>query len=98
MTGPLRDIRSAIRVLLARPIITIATLLSLTLGMAACTAIFSVVYGVLLKSLPYPDPDRIVEFSEISSKGAQMPVAEPNFNDERSRARGLEALSEYTSD
>jgi putative ABC transport system permease protein len=68
----LRDLRYALRVLGSKVGFTAAAVISLALGIGACTAIFSVVGGVLLRSLPYPDADRIVQLREVSEKGSLM--------------------------
>src|SRR5713101_8763414 len=91
----LRDLRYALRMLRSRLGFTSAAVISLALGIGACTAIFSVVDGVLLRSLPYPDADRIVQLREVSEKGARMPVTEPNYLDARARGESLEALAQY---
>jgi predicted permease len=55
-----RDLRHALRALLRRPTFTFAAVLTLALGIGATTAIFSVVYSVVIKPLPYPSPDELV--------------------------------------
>ncbi len=94
----IKDIRFGVRSLLARPGFTILAVFTLALGIGACTAIFSVVDGVLLRPLPYPDADRIVQLREINSKGTQIAFAEPNFQDVRARSRTLEAVAQYNGE
>lgn len=79
-----------------RPGFAAAAIISLSLGIGACTAIFSIVDAVLLRSLPYRESDRIVQLREINEKGLQIPVAEPNFIDVKERNRSLESIAQYT--
>lgn len=90
-----QDLRYGIRMLRTKPGFALAAILSLALGIGACTSIFSVVDAVLLRSLPYPEADRIVQFREISERGTQMPITEPNFLDVRARSRTLEGVAQY---
>jgi putative ABC transport system permease protein len=63
-TGVVHDIRYAIRLLRRQPGYALVSLLTLTLGIGATTALFSVTYGVLLRPLPWPDADRLVRLFE----------------------------------
>src|ERR1041384_6289493 len=89
------DLKYAARMLRTRPGFTAAAVVSLALGIGACTAIFSVVDAVLLRPLPYPAAERIVQLREVSDKGVQMPVAEPNYLDVRARNHSFAAIAQY---
>ena len=91
----INDIRFGIRSLLTRRGFTSITVLTLALAIGACTAIFSVVDGVLLRSLPYPEAERIVQLRELNPAGKQIRFAEPNFLDVRARSRTFEAVAQY---
>src|SRR5260370_4918544 len=89
-----QDLRFAVRMLLKNPGFTAIAVLTLVLGIGATTAIFSVVYGILLRPLPYPNPDQIVQLWELDAKGRRMNFPEPNFLDLRSASQSLAALAE----
>jgi predicted permease len=68
---------------------------TLALAIGAATAIFSVVYGVLLRPLPYTDANRIMAVFEVSSEGRWTHLADPNFDDFRDQNRSFQAIAKY---
>src|SRR4051812_30263163 len=79
-----RDLHFAARSLLRTPAFSVVAVLTLTLGIGATTAMFSVVNGVLLSGLPYPHADRLVALTErgvYEGKQLTMSVSAPNFHD-----------------
>src|SRR6266516_595793 len=76
----MQSLRLAIRALRAAPIVSAVAIISLTLGIGANTAVFSIVNAVLLRPPPYPDPDRLV-LLEYTFSGASVPlVSETKLN------------------
>jgi predicted permease len=94
----LRDVQYGIRNLLKRPGFTAVAVITLMLGIGANTAIFSVVNAVLLRPLPFGDPDRLTQLWEAKiDKGRnEIPASYPNFADWRNRNRFFEQVSAYS--
>ena len=69
--GIWREFRQSARSLIANPGFTTVAVLTLALGIGACTAIFSVVNGVLLRPLPYPDSEEIVQVWQVNPRGGR---------------------------
>ncbi len=90
-----QDVRYGFRILAKNPGFTAVTVLTLALGIGATTAIFSVVYGVLLRPLPYAKPEQIVRLWEVNATSQRLSLADPNFADIRSKTRSLQGLAEY---
>ena len=95
MNGLFQDLRYALRQLRQRPGFTALVVLTLALAIGAVTAIFSVVYGVLLRPLPYADPDRIMAMFEVTPQGTWNRLADPNFDDFRDQSHSFQAMAKY---
>src|SRR5215467_12953130 len=91
------DLRHAFRVLAKNFSASAIIIFTLALAIGATTAIFSVVYGILLQPLPYPNPDRLVAISEVNHRGGLSRLADPNFDDFRDRNRTMSAMAKYTA-
>ena len=92
-----QDVRYGLRLLAGKPGFASIAVLTLALGIGANTAIFSVVNGVLLRSLPYAESDRLV-FAAESVGGRPMPVSYPNFLDWRTQQSVFQKLAAYSAD
>ena len=91
----LTDMRYGVRQLLKTPGFTTVAVLTLAFGVGATTAIFSVVNGVLLRPLPYPDPERLVRVLEVVPQYGQFAVAPANFLDWRQQNTVFERMAAY---
>jgi putative ABC transport system permease protein len=92
MTTLLGDIRFAARSFLRAPRFTIPAVLALALGIGATSAIFSVIRGVVLRPLPYSQPDRIVAVFESNARRNRNVIASGNFVEWRARNRSFSYL------
>ncbi|HET9165775.1 MAG TPA: ABC transporter permease [Candidatus Angelobacter sp.] len=97
MSALFQDLRYGLRVLRRNPGFTLIAVFTLALGISATTAIFSVVYGVLLRPLPYDRPEQLAQIWEKSSKGHNMNLADLNFQDFRAQNRSLQGLAEFSA-
>ncbi len=92
-----QDLRYAARVLGKNPGVTSIMVFTLALAIGAATAIFSVVYGVLLRPLPYAGADRIMAISEVNSNGRPSRLADPNFDDFRDQSHSFQSIAKYSA-
>jgi putative ABC transport system permease protein len=90
-------VRYAARSLIRRPTLSVVALVTLALGIGANTAIFSIVSTVLLKPLPFEDPDRLVmAWSTAPTQGVNEGfVSYPDFKDWQEQAKGFERLATF---
>jgi putative ABC transport system permease protein len=93
----IQDARFSLRTLSKSPGFTLLALLTLALGIGASTAIFSVVYGVLLRALPYEDPDGLIVLNETTPRTGVVSVSYPNFLDWRSQSRRFKGMAAVRS-
>ena len=93
----MRDLRYAIRVLLARPGFSAVAILTLALGIGANTAIFTVVNAVLLRPLPFRDPHQLVLLIERTSQFPIVTTSWQNYVDWRDQSRSFEAVAAVRS-
>ena len=94
----MQDFRYALRTLRKQPIFTLVAILTLTLGIGANTAIFSLVYQILLRPLPYPDAERLVfVWNSYPLMGLeQASVSIPDYLDRRTQAPAFEEATLFT--
>ena len=92
-----QDLKYGVRMLIKSPGFTLIAVLALTLGIGASTAIFSVIYAVLIRPLPYENPDQLVMLWETTPV-MDTSVAYPNFVDLRDNQTSLEQFAAFRRD
>lgn len=97
MSNWLQDLRYGARVLRRNPGFALISIFTLALGISATTAIFSVVYGILLRPLPYDHPEQLVRVWEKTQKSESAPLTDPNFQDLRAQNHSLQGFAEFAT-
>ena len=95
MEAFLRDLKHSFRMFLRSPSFTITAVAALALGIGANTAIFSLVNSVLLKPVPFPDPERLVMLMNTSAQGSGAGGSPAKFQHWRSQSSVLEDVSAF---
>ena len=96
LEGNMQDLRWALRGLGKQPGFTLLALVTLALGIGATTVAFTVFDTVLLRPLPFQEPERLVLVRERTEEARVLPPSYPNFADWRERARGFASLASAT--
>ena len=91
-----QDTRYAFRQLRGNPRFTLVAVLTLAVGLGAVTTIFGIANAVLLRPLPFVEPDRLVLASETTPLGADFAVSEPNYLDWRERSRRFSEIGAFS--
>ncbi|HML17612.1 MAG TPA: ABC transporter permease, partial [Bryobacteraceae bacterium] len=94
----IQDIHYALRLLWKNLGFTVTAILTLALGIGANTAIFSVVNGVLLRPLPYPQPEQLVVLSEKTTNFESSSISYPNFLDWQRMNSSFSSMAAYRPD
>ncbi|HLI33941.1 MAG TPA: ABC transporter permease, partial [Terriglobia bacterium] len=95
MSSLIQDLKFGLRMLAKHPGFTAIAVITLALGIGATTAMFSVVNGVLLAPLPYPNPSRVMILFETSPDFNESSVSYPNFLDWQRENRSFSDLAAY---
>jgi putative ABC transport system permease protein len=90
-----QDVRFGIRMLVKNPSFTLVSVLALALGIGATTAIFSVVNAVLLRPLPYKDPDHLVHVLRTQPPIMRGPISRPDFLEWQAQQKVFSAIAAY---
>jgi len=90
-----QDVRFAARLLIKNGWFTLAAATALALGIGANVAVFTFVNAVLLRGLPFDEPDRIISLSVINARGQRSGVSYPEFGDWREQSQTMAELSAY---
>ncbi len=95
MDSLLRDLRHGLRRVVAAPGFTAIAILTLALGIGANVAIFTVVNAVLIRPLPFPDPDHLVRIAADAraTNGRNIGISQPELDDLRNRAGVFDGVS-----
>jgi predicted permease len=97
MEDLLHDLRTSLRSLLRHPMLTVVAVVTLGIGLGASSAVFTLADGVLLRPLPYADPERLVQLWEVPEAGARNSVSAGVLADWRAHSRSFEGLTIFNS-
>src|SRR5262245_21101913 len=97
MTGVLQEARAALRLVRRQRAFSAFVVMTLAVGIAATTTVFALVQAVLLRDLPFTDPDRLVWMYNLRTERDRAPLSIPDLNDYRRDASSVEGLAPFTN-
>jgi predicted permease len=92
----LQDLRFALRTIVHHPLIACAAVLTLGLGIGGASAVFTVVDAVLLRPLPFHDPDRLVRVWALTREGGRFSFSDPDYLDLAAETRTLHSVAAFS--
>src|SRR5882724_10644552 len=95
MESIIQDVRIGIRMLTKTPVFTLVAIITLAVGIGSTSAIFSVIEAVLLRPLPYGDPDKLVKVWEKRSQLPKGRISFADFNDWKTQNHVFEQIAAY---
>lgn len=96
MSRIMHDLRHAVRSTRRSPLVSILAVVAFALGIGVTTTVFSIFYGVLMKPLPYPDPDQLVTVYDTQPACATCPASFPKYHDWKGRNQVFAAMGGTT--
>jgi len=93
----MQDVRAALRLIPRQPAFSAFVILTLAIGIGAATAVFTVVHAVLLRDLPFSEPDRLVWMYNLRTERDRAPLSIPDLNDYRRDAGTIDGLAPFTN-
>src|SRR5262245_42497449 len=97
MARAISDVRLAWRSLIRGRSVTLFAVLAFALGIGITTAVFSIFYGVLVKPLPYPDPDQLVIVYDVQPACATCPASYTKYIEWKTRSTSFQAMAGSSS-
>src|SRR5829696_10492124 len=96
MTRVMQDFRHGLRACLRAPLVSSLAIVAFALGIGVTTAVFSIFYNVLLKPLPYADPEQLVMVDDTQPSCSSCPASLPKYHDWKARNQVFSAIGGST--
>src|SRR5262245_22942787 len=97
MTDILPDARAALRLIRRQPAFSAFVVLALAVGIGASTTVFALVHAVLLRDLPFTNPDKLVWMYNLRTERDRAPLSIPDLNDYKREASSVDGFAPFTN-